>query len=237
MRPVPIAIIGDHDASRPTHAATDEALAHAARALGVEVAARWLPTHALLELPSGEFDSWAGFCVAPGSPYRSLDGALRAIRRAREGGKPLLGTCGGFQHMVLEFARNVLGRSRAEHAEYAPQAGELVIEPLACSLAGRRATVLLAPGSRAGACYGAAAASEEYRCSFGLAPAWVAPLERAGLRVSGVDENGEARIVELAAHPFQLATLFVPQLASRQEQPHPLIEAFVAACTQPAGRE
>jgi len=44
-----------------------------------------------------------------------------------------------------------------------------------------------------------------------------------------VDQDGEARIVELADHPFFLATLFVPQVSSSPTQPHPLISAFLRA--------
>jgi CTP synthase (UTP-ammonia lyase) len=227
-----IGVIGDHAASRKTHVATDEALSHAAHALSLDVEARWLPTPALAAQPASELASFAGFFVAPGSPYRSLDGALHGIRFAREAGRPLLGTCGGFQHVILEFARNVLGRAEARHAEYEPDAADPVIAPLACSLAGERATVRLRPGSRAASCYGAALVREEYRCSFGLAAGWGVTLERAGLLVSGEDERGEPRIVELAGHPFLLATLFVPQLSSRHGEPHPLIVAFVAAAAR-----
>jgi len=63
-----------------------------------------------------------GFWCVPASPYRDIDGALRAIRFAREQRRPFLGTCGGFQHAVLEYARNVLGWADAEHGELAPNA-------------------------------------------------------------------------------------------------------------------
>ena len=233
---VRLGIIGDHDASRPTHTATEAALSHAASTLSVGVETYWLATYALLSMPAQDLASFAGFFVAPGSPYRSLDGALRAIRHAREAGRPLLGTCGGFQHVILEFARNVLGLAGARHAEYEPDAATPLIAPLACSLAGERAVVRLRPGSRAAACYGAALVREEYRCSFGLAAAYVPALERAGLVVSGEDERGEPRVVELPGHPFLLATLFVPQLASEPRRPHPLFLAFMAAASEAAER-
>ena len=236
MRPghaIPIGIVGDFDASRPTHVATDAALAHAAGALGVDVRPIWLATDALLASP---LEAYAGFFVAPGSPYRSADGALRAIAHARERARPLLGTCGGFQHVVLEFARNVLGRRAAQSAELDPHAPDLVVEPLACPLVGERAVVLLRPDSCAATFYGADAVTEEFRCSFGLAAAYAPALERAGLAVSGVDAAGEPRVVELREHPFFLATLFVPQLSSTAQRPHPLLTAFVAAMVGRAGR-
>ena len=65
-----------------------------------------------------ELAAYAGWWIAPGSPYRSMNGALRIIRYAREHDVPLLGTCGGYQHVVLEYARNVLGFADAAHAEY-----------------------------------------------------------------------------------------------------------------------
>ena len=86
-QPLRIGIIGDLDPSRPSHRATNEALAHAAGALSVALEIRWLPTPSL-EQESGESMLWrydALWC-APGSPYQSMAGALRAIRFARERG-------------------------------------------------------------------------------------------------------------------------------------------------------
>lgn len=85
--------------------------------------------------------------VLPGSPYASEAGALAAIRTAREDGIPFLGTCGGFQHALLEYARNVCGLTRAAHAENDPAAdsGDLLIAPLACSLVGHEGVVRVTP--------------------------------------------------------------------------------------------
>ena len=54
-------------------------------------------------------------------------------------------------------------------------------------------------------------------------------LEAAGLRVTGLDANGEVRIVEWAAHPFCVGTLFVPQARSVRGKPHPVFMAFCQA--------
>ena len=89
------------------------------------------------EINDSLFDRFSGVWVTPGSPYKNLEKTLWAIRFARENGIPCFGTCGGFQHMVLEYARNVLGYEDAQHAEYDPYASSLFISALACSLAGR----------------------------------------------------------------------------------------------------
>jgi CTP synthase (UTP-ammonia lyase) len=131
--------------------------------------------------------------------------------------------------VLVEHARNVLGIAQAEHAETSPEAEELVVAPLSCSLAGRERRVHIVPGSRAAALYGAGEAVEDDFCSYGLSPAYRAPLERAGLRVTGVDDEGEAHIVELVGHPFFVATLFCFQTRSRPEAPHPLVAGLAAA--------
>jgi len=122
--------------------------------------------------------------IAPGSPYKDLEQTLWAIREARERGVPCLGTCGGFQHMVLEYARHVLGFRDAQHAEYDPYASRLFVTQLACSLAGRAMRLAFAPGSQVAAIYGAPGATEAYYCDFGVNPEYVpllatGPLPRA----------------------------------------------------------
>jgi CTP synthase (UTP-ammonia lyase) len=152
--------------------------------------------------------------IAPGSPYKSLIGALNAIRYAREHDVPLLATCGGCQHVVIEYARNVLGFEDAAHAEYDPYASNLFITPLSCSLVGQTMQVEIEPGSRVEAIYGSRSAFEQYYCNFGLNPKVQQKLHDAGLRIVGRDANGEARILTLPKHRFFVATLFVPQLTS-----------------------
>jgi len=88
-----------------------------------------------------------------------------------------------------------------------------VITALACSLVGQQQSVRLLPGTRAAALYGAVSAVEDYYCNYGVNPDYVARLQAGGLRVSGVGDEGELRIVELPDHPFFMATLFRPRPA------------------------
>lgn len=229
---VNVGIIGDHDPNNPTHKATEEALWHSGDSLGVLVSSEWLPTDVLegrAEEHVRRFD--AVFC-SPGSPYMSFDGALEAIRFARESGVPFIGTCGGFQHAVIEYARNVLVLPDAGHAEYDPDAPNPFVSALSCSPSGQTMRVEIESGSRAHDIYGGPEAEEEYRCNYGLEPGSRKLLERGGLLVSGVDPDGEARILELPDHSFYVATLFVPQIRSSPEEPHQLIVAFLEAALQ-----
>jgi CTP synthase (UTP-ammonia lyase) len=226
-----IGVIGDFQADFPPHPATEAALGHAATAMGISLKVSWLGTLELCDVTSEELIRHDALLCAPGSPYRSLEGALRAVRLARELDWPLLGTCGGFQHMVIEYARNVLGIVDAQHAEYDPYASELFISALPCSLAGRSMNIHLAAGSLASDFYGRSEVLEHYYCDFGLNPSHQERLERGGLNVVGWDQNGEVRVVELPQLRFYLATLFVPQLRSQPGSPHPLLTAFLEAAS------
>lgn len=131
--------------------------------------------------------------------------------------------------MLVEYARNVLGVTAADHAETSPGADTLVVTPLLCSLVGQAHRVAILPGSRAASLYGGAEAVEDYYCNYGLNPDYRPQLEAAGMRVTGTDADGEVRIVELDRHPFFVATLFCFQTRSRPQTPHPLVSGFVAA--------
>lgn len=226
---VTIGIIGDYDPTQETHLATLPAIEHAALALGVSVEPKWIATEQVESGGTDVLGSLDGLVIATGSPYRSLAGALSAIKHARLNDIPLLGTCGGFQHVILEFARDVLGFDDAHHAEYDPYASRLFITPLSCSLAGHTMTVHLREGTRAASAYGALTTKERYYCNFGLNPDYVQTIVNGGLLVSGVDDHDEERIVELPACRYFLASLFVPQTSSSAGAPHPLIVALVAA--------
>jgi CTP synthase (UTP-ammonia lyase) len=224
-----IGIIGDYNPDSHSHQATNSALQHAADHLHLTIAIEWLPTPLLIHDTDTQLRRFDALWCAPGSPYQSMDGALRGIRFAREQGWPFIGTCGGFQHVVLEYARNVLGFIDAAHAESDPDASTLFISALACSLVGKTLQIQLDPSSRVFTMYQRAVVQEQYYCQFGLNPLYQATIHEGGLRVVGVDADREARIVELPDHPFFVATLFVPPLTSTPEQPHPLIVAYLQA--------
>jgi CTP synthase (UTP-ammonia lyase) len=92
---VSIGMIGDYDPANPAHQAVMAALVHSADYLSIKLDVCWLPTESLLEadhLKVKELERFAGLWAAPGSPYQSLDGALRGIQYAREKDRPFLGT-------------------------------------------------------------------------------------------------------------------------------------------------
>ncbi|MHB1519442.1 MAG: CTP synthase C-terminal region-related (seleno)protein [Acidimicrobiales bacterium] len=226
---VRIGVIGDYDPANETHLATTAAVRHGAGNRAVPAQVTWIPTDEVGDNAEEALARVDGLIIAPGSPYRSLTGALTAITHARTHDVPLLGTCGGFQHVVLEFARNVVGFRDAEHAEYDPYASTLFITPLSCSLAGQTMTVHITDHTRAASAYRDTAVTERYYCNFGLNPAYLDTIVQAGLVISGTDQDGEPRIIELPSLRFFVSTLFVPQVSSTATSPHPLLVAFIDA--------
>lgn len=214
-----VALIGDRSPTVRSHARAPALL----DALGVE--GQWVATDEVTDL-----DGFDRVWLLPGSPYRDEEGAITAVRVARERGLPFLGTCGGFQHALLEFAHNVCGMARVQHAEAHPEGDDLLIVPLACSLVGEEGDVRVLPGSLAERIVGVGPMTVRYSCSYGPSAAHVERLQAHGLRFTGHDHEGQVRIAELPDHPFFLATLFQPELEERRE-PHPIVRAFAEATT------
>lgn len=216
---VRIALVGDRDERVVAHRAIEAALRQH------PVQFEWRHT-STLDSVMGYDGVW---CV-PASPYANEGAALAAIRTARETGIPFLGTCGGFQHAVLEFARNVLGWTDAGHEETATAGSRMVIAQLSCPLVEVERKVRLSPDSLLGRAYGASEIVVGYHCNYGLNAECVAALEHAGMRMTAWDEEGAVRGCELAGHPFFTATLFQPERAALRGGAVPIVDAFVKAC-------
>jgi CTP synthase len=158
-----------------------------------------------------------------------MEGALGAIRFARETGLPFLGTCGGYQHAILEYARNVMGYHDAANAEVDPATTMPLIAPLACALVEKNGTILFLPRTRIRAIYGSESAEEPYHCSYGFNPRYAALFDKSEMVVSGMDAGREPRSIELSTHPFFLGTAFQPERSALNGETHPLITEFVRA--------
>jgi CTP synthase (UTP-ammonia lyase) len=228
---VRIGLIGEYSPDVVAHRAISVALGMASELAGAHVEFDWLRTNALA---AGTLfvEGYDGLWCVPGSPFASMEGALETIRYARESGTPFLGTCGGFQHALIEYARNVLGIEEADHAESNPDASVLFVTPLICALRGVKGTVRLRPGSRAARIYGAEEVVEEYNCGFGLNPMYRDLIDHSGLHIAGVDEDGQVRVIELMDHPFFVGTLYQPERAARDGVAHPIVNAFVQAVVE-----
>lgn len=218
-----IAILGDHDGSKRTHRAIDLTC----ELLEREVRLGWVTTD---EARPNTLEGAAGVWLAPGTPYRNAERVHAAIRDALHDGRPLLATCGGFQHVAVELARTLAGIPGAAHAESEPHGATLVVAPLSCSLQGEHRPVQPVAGTRLARACGVDAFPGFHMCGYGVAERYVSALERAGVVVSARSEDASVEALELPRHPFFVATLFQPQVdAAESGNVHPLVRAFVDA--------
>ena len=222
-----IALVGDYSESVVAHRAIPIALRLATRTLNADVSWEWLHSRTLANV-NEQLQQYAGVWCVPGSPYENTQGVIDAIRFARTSPRPFLGTCGGFQHALLEYAQAVWGID-AVHAELDGNAENPVIAPLTCALKEVRGGLRFEPGSRLRKIYDRDTASEEYHCSYGFNPLYVDRLQTGPLKIAARDDESSVRAVELDGHPFFIGTLFQPERAALREQVPPLVKAFVAA--------
>jgi CTP synthase (UTP-ammonia lyase) len=228
--PTAIAVVGDRNPSYLTHRELDATLA----LMPAGVRARWVATDGP---DASRLDRFDALWVVPGTPYRDDRPVFAGIERARTEGIPILGTCGGFQHMVVEFARSAAGIPEAAHAETAPRAAVHAVSPLACGLEGEVRQVTTVPGTRVAALCGTGPFAGFHWCNYGVEPGLLARLTAAGLVVSATAPDAGVEAIELPDHPFYVATLFQPQVGSSETgELHPLIGALVeAAAAVPSG--
>ena len=227
-----VALIGDYDKSVIAHQAIPEALRLAAPAEH-SIDAVWIHT-ASIHNAAADLAGFDGIWCVPASPYASMEGALDAIRYARESKLPFLGTCGGFQHAVIEYARNVCGLRDAGHAETHPTAPVLVVSSLSCPLVEQSEQIVLQDGGKIKSAYGVERITEGYHCSYGLNRKYETLLFQNGLRPTAHSLSGEVRAVELSSHPFFVATLFQHERRALRGEIPPLVSAFVASFSRQA---
>jgi CTP synthase (UTP-ammonia lyase) len=213
-----IAALGDRDPRFLTHREIDAAT----RLTPDGVSIRWLATD------GARVDGYDGLWVLPGTPYRDEAAVFEAIRFARESGMPILGTCGGFQYMAVEFARAVARIVGAGHGETNPDAEAVVVGGLACSLVGEERMVRTVAGTRVAAICGTEPFVGFHWCNYGLADAYAKRLTAAGLVLSAFADDAGIEAFELPDHPFYVATLFQPQVGSSQRRELPPLLAALA---------
>jgi CTP synthase (UTP-ammonia lyase) len=200
-----ILLVGDYDQAVVAHQAIPRAIDLAAQTLVTEVEQTWIRT------------------------YENPEMVIAAIRFVRENDIPFLGTCAGYQHAVIEYARNVLGFDSAASLEDDPDTPIPVIAPLACKLYDQAEAINIEQGSRAGDIYQAERVLEEYHCGFGVNPDFVQVFENSRLRFSGHDDNGDPRVCEIPGHRFFIGTAYQPERSALKQTVHPMITAFLMA--------
>jgi len=226
MKQIRVALIVDFNENKHTHLALNDAVAHARSHVKFDVNTTWFPTDKITN-PALFANVFQAVWLTPGSPYRNDSGVYDTIQWARQNNFPILGTCGGFQYMVVEYARNVLGLKDAGHEESEPGVSQLVISKLSCSLKGQQEEVYITDrDSWLYKILKKEIITGYFNCNYGVNPDYQKKIDQYPFVFTAFSTTGEVRGLELKNHSFFKGTLFQPPLDSAPENPNPLIVNF-----------
>lgn len=244
---VRVALVGKYVDLHDAYLSVAEALRAGGFAHSLAVDITWVASDlcASLEGAAEQLSQMDAVLVPGGFGVRGLDGAIGALRYARENGIPTLGICLGLQCMVIEAARNLLGLPDASSTEFDPETSEPVIATMAeqrqfvnggGDLGGTMRLgaypAVLAEGSLVAHSYGSIEVSERHRHRYEVNSSYRDRLEGVGLSVSGTSPDGTlVEFIELdsSVHPYYVATQAHPEFKSRPTAAHPLFAGLVAA--------
>jgi CTP synthase len=244
---ISVGIVGKYVELHDAYLSVAEALRHAGWSHDVDVRIKWINSEALDNMGEGYtevLEAVDGIVVPGGFGPRGIEGKIKAAGFARRMNKPYLGLCLGMQVAVSEFARNVLGLKAANSTEIDPQTPYPVIDLMNTQrqVADKGGTMrlgnwvcCLTPGSKAYAAYGEAIVFERHRHRYEFNNEYRQRMEAHGVVISGRSaDNSLVEVIELADHPWFVASQFHPEFKSRPNRPHPLFRDFIGACVQMA---
>jgi CTP synthase (UTP-ammonia lyase) len=222
-----IAILGDFNPVYSTHHALNDSIRQTIKRFDEDIQFDWISTD-IFNFETAFNQLYCGLWIAPGSPYKDMKNVLDTITYVRQNNIPTFGNCGGFQHMVIEYARNVCGIASADHEETNPESTDLLISKLSCSLTEQEEQLTI--NSKNSILFGIVKKEKllgKYFCSYGINEKYLEILKDNGLKTTAISEEGQVRAFEIEDHPFFLGTLFQPALTSTIDEPDPLILEFV----------
>ncbi len=249
VRPVRVGIIGKYVRLPDAYLSVVEALKHGGFHHGAAVEIDWVQAEDVEGLlAEGRLRELDGIVIPGGFGERGSEGKIAAAGWAREHEVPCLGLCLGLHVMTVEFARNELGLTGANSAEFDPQSPHKVIDIMASQrdVTDKGGTMRLGaciaelePGSRVAEIYGKTVVSERHRHRYEFNPQYRSRFNAAGFRCSGESPDGRlVEFIELEDHPFWIGTQAHPEFKSRPNRPAPLFREFVgAALERAAGRK
>jgi CTP synthase len=245
-QPVRIALVGKYVRLEDAYLSVTEALRHAGFEHGCKIEIDWVDSEAIDREDDtaerlGDAD---GILIPGGFGGRGIEGKILAAKLARERGVPYLGICLGMQLAVAEFARHVAGMPGANSTEFDIETEWPVIDLLpeqkeVSDLGGTMRLgadpIKLHPGTKARELYGEAVVYERHRHRYEVSITLRKRLEAAGLVVGGTSPDERlVEVIELADHPFYVASQYHPEFKSRPEHPSPLFSGFVGAALERA---
>ncbi|MFN3136469.1 MAG: CTP synthase [Allomuricauda sp.] len=237
---VVIGLIGKYVELPDSYKSIQEAFIHAGAANEVEVEVKSIHSEHLSDKNiEKKLQGLDGILVAPGFGERGIEGKVTAVRYARENNIPFLGICLGMQMAVIEFARTVLGLSKANSTEMDKTTPDPVISLMEeqKSITDMGGTMRLGSwdchlqeDSLVKQVYGSSDIEERHRHRYEFNNKYKEQMEQAGLIASGLNpKTGLVEVVEIPSHPWFVGVQYHPEYKSTVASPHPLFVGFVKA--------
>lgn len=248
---VTIAIVGKYVDLKEAYKSLHEALTHGGVANDAGIDFLYVNSEGIT--PENVAEKLApahGILVPGGFGIRGVEGKITAITHARENGIPFFGICLGMQCAVIEYARNVMGLTKAHSEEFDLTTPDPVIYLMKEWFDFRRQCIqrrdagsekggtmrlgaypcAIEPGTRAFEAYAAPEVSERHRHRYEFNSAYQQRFEEAGMAISGFSPDRTlVEIVEIKDHPWFLGCQFHPEFTSKPMRPHPLFREFIRA--------
>ncbi len=241
---VTIGLVGKYVELQDAYLSVAEALTHGGIGNNVKVNIDWIDSETITDENIADVLAGVDGVIVPGGfGQRGIEGMITAIRYCRENQLPCLGICLGMQLAIIEYARNVLGISDANSAEFDPQSKNHVIDLMpeqkdVVQLGGTmrlgQYPCKLTPGTKAAALYNnEPIISERHRHRFEVNNDYRERLEKAGLVFCGKSPDDHiVEMMELPGHSWFLGAQFHPEFKSRPNRPHPLFKGLVGAAKE-----
>ncbi|MDP3269285.1 MAG: CTP synthase [Legionella sp.] len=249
---VKVAIVGKYIELNDAYKSINEALLHAGIHTQTKVDIVYLDAELIEKHGASLLDAVDAILVPGGFGERGVEGKICAIQYARENKVPFLGICLGMQTAVIEFARHVLGWSDANSTEFNKTTAYPVLGLISewMDSDGSKQTrdehtdlggtmrlgaqmCQLEEGTLARSVYGKPQIVERHRHRYEVNNKFVEELVSHGLIISGRSaDNSLVEMIELADHPWFLASQFHPEFTSNPRESHPLFIQFVLAARE-----
>ena len=237
---LPVAVVGKYVDLQDSYISVKEALLHAGLHFDRDIEVRWVGAEEIEEVGADAFlNSVSGIVVPGGFGPRGFEGMIEAVQYARDHDVPYLGLCLGLQAMVVDIARNLMGKDGANSTEMNPNTPYPVIDLMESQkdvdeMGGSMRLGLypceLVKDTWSSKAYGQDVVQERHRHRWEFNNTFREEFEGVGLWPSGLSPNGKLiEIMEFADHPFMVGTQFHPEFLSRPNRPHPLFREFIGA--------
>jgi CTP synthase (UTP-ammonia lyase) len=218
MPAIKIAIIGDFNFAYNAHHATNLSLDHAANLFEEEINYYWLRPSEVLGFKKNELSDYDGIWLAPG-PFLNEFYFAGVTKFVLNMDVPTLVTGEGFYHIIDYYVKQFALNPRNEkvisdNLVSGNQFDSIQIQPI---------------GSFGKKIYNTHNPLELTSTKFSIYPNLISVLEKDFIRVEAKDQFDELQLFRLADKEHFLVAMYLPQISSTRDIPHPVINAFIRA--------